>query len=62
MCGDASLSLKKDGTVTIQGPKSVSATAPSRNSSWPLLGQSWAGDNATVSGQDHDQVSGDMVR
>jgi type VI secretion system secreted protein VgrG len=61
MCGDASLSLKKDGTVTIQGPKSVSATGAKSELELAAAGAKLAGDNATVSGKTMTKISGDMV-
>jgi len=62
VCGDASLSLKKDGTVTIQGPKSVSATGAKSELELAAAGAKLAGENATVSGTTMTNISGGMVK
>ena len=62
MCGDASLSLKKDGTVTIQGPKSVSATGAKSELELAAAGAKLAGKNAILSGKTMTEISGGMVK
>jgi type VI secretion system secreted protein VgrG len=62
VCGDASLSLKKDGTVVIQGPKSVSATGAKSELELAAAGAKLAGENATVSGKTMTEISGGMVK
>jgi type VI secretion system secreted protein VgrG len=54
VCGDATLSLKSDGTVTIKGPKAVNATGA--DSELEL-----AASGAKLSGKPMTKISGGMV-
>jgi type VI secretion system secreted protein VgrG len=62
VCGDASLSLKKDGTVVIQGGKSISAAGNKSELQLAAAGAKLAGENATVSGGTMTEISGGMVK
>jgi type VI secretion system secreted protein VgrG len=62
VCGDASLSLKKDGTVTIQGKNALSAIGARSGLELAAAGAKLAGDNATVSGKTMTEITGDMVK
>jgi hypothetical protein len=62
VCGDASLSLKKDGTVTIQAPTSVTATGgTTAQLELATAGAKLSGANATVDGKMLTKISGGMV-
>jgi type VI secretion system secreted protein VgrG len=61
VCGDASLSLTKDGTVTIQGKKTLSATGGGSGLELASAGATLSGRNATVSGETMTEISGGMV-
>jgi type VI secretion system secreted protein VgrG len=54
VCGDATLSLKSDGTVTIKGPKAVNATGA-------MSELELAGPGAKLSGKPMTKISGGMV-
>jgi type VI secretion system secreted protein VgrG len=56
VCGDASLSLKSDGTVTIQGKKTLSATGAESKLELASAGAKLSGANAVV------DLSGGMVK
>jgi len=62
VCGDASLSLKKDGTVVIQGCQSVSAVGAKSELKLAAAGAKLAGENATVSGKTMTEITGGMVK
>jgi type VI secretion system secreted protein VgrG len=62
VCGTASLSLKKDGTVVIQGSQSVSAAGNKSQLQLAAAGAKLAGENATVSGNTMTEISGGMVK
>jgi type VI secretion system secreted protein VgrG len=61
VCGDASLSLKKDGTVTIAGKKTLSATGAESKLELAAAGATLSGQNATVSGETMTEIRGGMV-
>ena len=60
-CGDASLSLKKDGTVTIQGKKTLSATGAESKLELAAAGATLSGQNAKVSGKTMTEISGGSI-
>jgi hypothetical protein len=62
VCGTASLSLKKDGTVVIQGSQSVSAAGNKSELQLTAAGAKLAGEYATVSGKTMTEISGGMVK
>ncbi len=62
VCGDASLSLKKDGTVVIQGKKSLSASGAEAKLELDSAGATLSGQKATVAGKTMTEISGDMVQ
>jgi type VI secretion system secreted protein VgrG len=61
VCGDASLSLTSDGTVTIQGKKTLSATGATSKLDLAAVGAKLSGENAAVSGKTMTEISGDTV-
>jgi len=60
--GDASLSLKKDGTVTIQGKNALSASGAKSQLDLAAAGAKLAGENAIVSGNAMTEITGGMVK
>jgi type VI secretion system secreted protein VgrG len=62
VCGTASLSLKSDGTVTIQGKKTLSATGADSKLELASAGATLSGQNATISGKTMTDISGGMVK
>jgi type VI secretion system secreted protein VgrG len=62
VCGDASLSLKKDGTVVIQGSKSMSAIGAKSELELADGGAKLTGKNAIVSGKTMTEINGGMVK
>ena len=62
VCGTASLSLKKDGTVVIQGSESVSVAGNNSQLALAAAGARLAGESATISGNTMTDVSGGMVK
>jgi hypothetical protein len=60
-CGDASLSLKKDGTVTIEGKKTLTATGAESSLELASAGATLSGENAKVSGKTLTEITGEMM-
>jgi type VI secretion system secreted protein VgrG len=61
VCGDASLGLNSDGTVTIEGKKALSASGAQSKLELAAAGATLSGQNAKVSGDTTTEISGGVM-
>jgi len=61
VCGDASLGLNSDGTVTIEGKKTLSASGAQSKLELAAAGATLSGQNAKVSGDTTTEISGGVM-
>jgi len=62
ICGAASISLKKDGTIDINGGKMVTATGSSAGLKLEQPGATMSGSTATISGGSLTAITGDEIK
>ena len=62
VCGQASLTLKKDGTVEIKGAKQVSADGAGSKLGLERTGASLKGATASIAGKNSTTITGNTVK